>query len=217
MAARLVGLSTDRVRRWLRGYEYKYFRSQPVMKKQDPVIQRSGAAGSSYASFLDLIDILFVKKFIESGISLQKLRLALQEAEEILGGQHHFAQRKFWTDGHNIYLQVQDRADAILQLLANGQWVIAPIIVQTAKHIDFSEITGYAERWYPLGRNRCVVLNPKIAFGSPSIIGKGIETANVYDLYKAESENVEAVCSWMGITKNEVKDAVEFEQLLAAA
>jgi hypothetical protein len=42
MASRLVGLEPSRVRRWLQGYEYTY----------------------QHASFVDLIDLLFVKKFV---------------------------------------------------------------------------------------------------------------------------------------------------------
>jgi hypothetical protein len=75
MASRLVGLESSRVRRWLQGYEYTY----------------------QYASFVDLIDLLFVKKFVEHGISVQRLRKALDEAVD-LTGEHHFAHRRFWTE-----------------------------------------------------------------------------------------------------------------------
>lgn len=104
MVSRLVGLEPGRVRRWLRGYEYFYASktSQARRRRQSPLIGRHGAAGSSYASFLDLIDLLFVRQFVEHGISVQKLRKALHEASALIGD-HHFARRKFWTDGRNIY------------------------------------------------------------------------------------------------------------------
>ncbi len=60
--ARLVGLRPERVRRWLRGYEYTYAPSPSThaqRRKKGPVVSRSGAEGSRYASFLDLIDLLF--------------------------------------------------------------------------------------------------------------------------------------------------------------
>lgn len=217
MAGRLVGLRPERVRRWLHGYEYSYASSDKSTKrriKQLPVISRSSEA--PFASFLDLVDLLFVKRFLDEGISLQKLRKALEEAETLIGG-HHFAQRSFFTDGRNIYLQVKDRADALLELLTGGQWVIAPVIKKLATEIKFHDTTGFAERWYPLGREGRVVLDPRISFGAPTIVAKGVETANVYDLFVGERMRADVVCAWMELTPEEVEDAVAFETQLAAA
>jgi len=217
--ARLVGLRPERVRRWLRGYKYRYasvLGAQPETREKRPVVHRRGAEGSSFASFLDLIDLLFVKRFVGTGLSLQRLRLALDETTELLGD-HHFAQRRFWTDGHEIYLQVREKSNSLIQLLTRGQWAIAPIIQATALQIDFSEATSLAEKWFPLGRQRPIVLDPKVAFGSPSIVKRGILTSNVYDLYMAEDKNLGSVCTWMGVDEEEARTAVEFEQMLAAA
>jgi uncharacterized protein (DUF433 family) len=219
IVGRLVGLSRGRVCRWLRGYNYTYsvFSSSELRSgHKDALVKRSRDEESIFASFLDLIDLLFVKKFLEYGVSLQRIRKALNEAETLIGG-HHFAQRNFFTDGKNIYLQVKDNADALLELLSGGQWVIAPIIKQLAHQIEFDHPTGYAKKWYPLGPNGLIVLDPRITFGKPSIVNRGTATANIYDLYIGEDENVENVCSWMNLNTQEVDAAVKFERQLAAA
>ena len=149
-AGRLVGLSAFRIRRWLQGYDYNNDRGR---KHIQPVIRRGGADGTSYASFLDLIDLLFVKKFLDHGHSLQKIRKALDEAATILNTSH-FARQSFFTKGNNIYLKVKDEGDAILQLLSGGQWVIAPIIQELAHQIDFDKTSGLARRWYPMEPDR---------------------------------------------------------------
>jgi uncharacterized protein (DUF433 family) len=217
MVGRLIGLNVSRVRRWLMGYEYTY----PVgpdsdlpKRHKEPVISRK--ADSNCASFYDLIDLLFVKKFLEHGVSLQRVRKALKEAEELIGG-HHFAQRVFFTDGRNIYLKVKNDADALLELLSGGQWVIAPIIKQLATQIDFDQPTGIARRWYPLGQKGLIVLDPRISFGKPTLYGRGIATANVYDLFLGEKESIGRVSSWLNLKNKEVEAAVKFERLLAAA
>jgi uncharacterized protein (DUF433 family) len=218
-AARLIRLEPGRVRRWLRGYDYRYTVGPDRLLKEahkSPVVHRRGAKESPYASFLDLIDLLFVKKFAEHGIPIQKLRSALKEAENLIGG-HHFAHRSFWTDGNNIYLQVKDKADALMHLLTGGQWTIASVIKQVAEQIVFDKKTEYAEKWYPLGREEHVVVDPRIAFGAPSIVGRGIETANIYDLYRAENNDISEVCSWLEISEEEVESAVKFENKLAEA
>ena len=121
LAGRLVGLRPERVRRWLEGYHYNYpaRTGRPkIIKRKDPLVRREGARESRFASFLDIIELLFVKRFVDHGISIQKVRNALFEVEEILGSSaHHFAQQHFWTDGSNVYLEVKDKSDKLLQLL----------------------------------------------------------------------------------------------------
>ena len=219
VAGRLVGMRPERVRRWLSGYEYRVAVPGTALRekrRQKPVVARGGAADSRYASFLDLIDLLFVKKFLDQGLSLQRLRRALKEAEEFVGG-HHFAQREFWTDGTNIFLKVEGHADALMHLLANGQWAIAQVIQETALQIDFDRETGFAERWFPLPGDRSVVVDPRVAFGAPSVAGVGVTTANVYDMYLAEGEREAPVSAWMDLPLSAVSAAVRFETTLKAA
>jgi hypothetical protein len=209
---RLVGINTTRVRRWLKGYNY-YNGSD--IRHIEPVLHRSDSkASSNYASFFDLIDLLFAKQFLDNGISLQKLRKALDEATDVLGT-NHFARETFFSDGKNIYLKVKKHNGNLLQLLSGGQWVIAPIIVQLAKQIEFDHHTGFARRWVPQAGGGLIVLDPLISFGRPSI-KKGIDTASIYDLYIAEGESIARVCSWMKLTPPEVEAAVKFETAIAA-
>ncbi len=210
-ASRIVGLSVGRVRRWLQGYEFPH--GDEVIRMQ-PVVARDST--SKHASFLDLIDLLFVKKFIEVGFSLQKIRAALAEAYEVVGG-HHFAQRSFMTDGRNIYLWVKEhQSHNLLELFSGGQLVLQEFITKLAAQIDFDEETGFAERWYPEGKDGRIVLDPRIAFGAPTIVGTGIRTANVFDFYYAEERNKRITASWLEINELDVEAAVEFEESIAA-
>ena len=217
MAGRLVGLQPERVRRWIQGYRYAYSvksKKEIQLGQKKPVVSRKDK-GEKYASFLELIDLLLVKEFLNIGFSLQKIRKALSETEEIIG-ERHFAKRCFFTDEKSIYLKVKDNADALLQLLSGGQWAIPEIIQQTAKRIVFDDKTDFAKKWYPLEGNGLVVLDPRISFGAPTIVGRGIPTANVYDLYVAENEEINCVCSWMELNRMEAESAIQFEHRLAA-
>lgn len=219
-AGHLIDLRPERVRRWLRGYEYLYTSvGSPTahMIRKEPVIIHKESSESKYASFLDLIDLLFVKRFLDYGFSLQRIRLALIEVESIIGS-IHFAQKSFFTDGKEIYLQVKDQgAESLLQLLSGGQWVIVDIIKEIATQIDFHEETGIAEKWYPRGREGRIVLDPQICFGAPTIVQKGARTANAYDLFIAEDQNIDPVTSWLGLSTIDVQAAVDFENSLIAA
>jgi uncharacterized protein (DUF433 family) len=180
------------------------------------VIRQKEAEDTGYASFLDLIDLLFVRRFLDNGFSLQRIRKALAEAETIIGG-HHFAQRVYFTDGREIFLRVKGKdTENLLQLLSGGQWVISTVILDMAKQVDFDQETGFAEKWFPAGRDAGVVIDPRICFGAPTIVGRGVRTSNVYDLFVAERKDTRLVSEWMNLQEREVQSAVQFEQALAA-
>lgn len=210
--ARLVNISTWRVHRWLKGYEYDY---ESRRRRQKPVIQRAWQDKNypHYASFFDLVELLFVKRFLDYGLSLQKLRKAFDEAKDILGTEH-FTHQSFFTDGKNICLKVKKKGAAILELLSGGQWVISDIITQLAHQIDFDKSTELAIRWFPLEGSRLIVLDPLVSFGRPIIAKKGITTENVYDLFIAEGEEIQPVCNWMNLTSKEIEATIKFEKHL---
>jgi uncharacterized protein (DUF433 family)/DNA-binding transcriptional MerR regulator len=211
--ARLVGLTASRVRRWLFGYHFRVGADRRE-RKQVPVIRRQNGGRNRYASFLDLIELLSVKSFLDHGLSLQRVRRACDEAASVLGVDHPFARRRFFTSGREIYLELQNRSQAsnLLQLLSGGQWVIEPIINEFAEQIDFDMDSDLAAKWWPLGKDKLVVLDPLVSFGAPSIVGRGVKTANVFDLYRAERQKAEVVARWMNLTLAEVEAAVRFEK-----
>lgn len=214
--SRFVKISQPRVHRWLEGYQYFY---QSEVKQQPPLITKNAQEvfHPTYASFYDLIDLLFIKHFLDYGISLQKLRKALAEAEEILGTPH-FVHQSFFTDGSNICLLIKEKGkgDAILELLSGGQWVIKELIQQLAHQIDFDKVTNLARRWFPPEGNQLIVLDPLVCFGKPAIFNKGITTENVYDLYIAEQGNKSRICKWLRLDEKELDAAINFESRLVA-
>lgn len=215
MVARLTKLSADRIRRWLRGYQYQVDNGMgdKIVVKQKPLVERDGTTGTIYASFLDVIDLLFIKEFLNQNFSIQTLRKAFNEAKKITN-RHHFAQSIFFTKGEKIFMKVKDKQEGLVELFTNGQWVIEPFITQYAKRIDFDAVTKYALRWRPLKDNDDIVLDPRRSFGSPVIASRGITTSTVYDLYLAESKSVDAVAKWFDLKESEVRSAVKFEQWL---
>ncbi len=219
LTSRLVGLTQSRVSRWLKGYTYQYSPAPgeaPIRRTLGPVIPASAREDSVFVSFLDVIDLLFVKAFLNEGISLQRLRQALTEAEQVLG-RPRFAYKEFWTSGRSIFLQVRNHEGALLELLSGGQWTFADIIRDTGHQLDFDRKTGISERWFPLGRENPIVLDPRICFGAPTVYRRGILTANVHDFYLAEERDKKRVCSWFSLEPQEVDAAVRYQTMLAAA
>jgi uncharacterized protein (DUF433 family) len=207
--SRLTGISRGRVSRYLRGYRYEG-------GELDPVISRSIPAKSTYASFLDLIDILFVKRFIVSGFSLQFIQKALEEARIHLGSRH-FARSRFFTSSKTIILDLPNSSNMV-GLLMGGQRALSEVIENVYDKVDFEEITefGFVSKWYPRERGGYVVIDPTISYGRPTIMGSGIATENIFDLYLGEKKKLDPVKSWFDLPKHKIQAAVRFETSLVA-
>ena len=207
-ASRLTRLTRWRVARWMQGYRY-------AGKEYRPVIRREGDGQSPYVSFLDLIDMLFVRRFVERGFSIPHLRKALKEAREYLGTPH-FARNTFFTSSEKIILQMPQDG-SMVALLTGGQQAIRDLVKQVFPKLDFEDVTehGFVNRWYPDGRDGHILIDPLICFGRPTIKGRSIATENVYDLYRGENERVEPVQQWFGLPVPEIQAAIRFEAALA--
>ena len=217
-ASRLVGITRWRINRWLKGYEYTYYVGEETREgHQESVVTRNDLPRKTYASFLDLIDLLFVKRFLEHGFSLQFIRMALEEARERLGTPH-FARDTFFLSGKHIILQMGTKSKFMVALLTGGQGAMPEIIKQLGDKIDFEEVTGFgfASRWYPLGRDGMIVVDPQVSFGRPTILGRSIATENIYDLYLGESKQIDFVSHWFEIPARETQAAVNYEASLVA-
>src|SRR4051812_4380777 len=138
-AARLTGVSTGRIRRWLRGYRYysrkKAYTSRPLWQGQWKPIDKSVALG-----FLDLIEILFVDAFLKAGISWTTLREARERAEEMFGVSHPFCTNRFVTDGREIFAELhRETGEASLLEIIGRQQVFAQIIKPFLRELEFVE------------------------------------------------------------------------------
>lgn len=216
--ARLLHIKAARIRNWVTGYDYKYDRKdgKTVSGRQKSILRGAKSTETPYASFLDLIDLHFVKEFLEKGYSLQKVRKCLDEAGKLLGTTH-FAHHKFFTDGKTIALELKDEGKPIMELDTGGQLVIREVTRQLNDCVDFDDVTEFVSRWYPRSKSGLVVLDPLISFGRPCIAQKGVSTASVYDLYVGEDEKTDPVCDWFNLSRNQVMAAVNFEKGLMKA
>jgi DNA-binding transcriptional MerR regulator/uncharacterized protein (DUF433 family) len=214
-ASRLTGVSTSRIRRWLKGYDFKTkhdrHHSAPVWRKQlDPL------HGSLAVGFKDLMEIRFIDAFLDRGVSWKTMRAAHAAAQQKFQTSHPFCTNKFATDGRSVLLQEARAAgDKVLLNLANNQQEFECIVTPFLKELEFTDGTNLV-RWWPLGRERQVVVDPARNFGQPSAALAGVPTRVLSRSVKANGGSIEQVALWYEITPMEVRDAIEFEHQLAA-
>lgn len=213
-ASRLTRVSPSRIRRWLRGYRY---RVKHGTRESPPVWQGdfSPIEGSAALSFSDLIEIRLVAQFLSAGVSWRTMRKARAEAVELVASTHPFCTQQFCTNGSKVFLRT-DRGESderLVELLAKQRYfldIVEPLLVQ----LDFSQGERLL-RWWPMGHDRQVVLDPARSFGRPIIEREGVPTFFLASA-AAASESLSTVCEWYDVPESAVTDAVEFERRLVA-
>ncbi len=223
-AARLLGLTPSRLRRWVSGYTYwlNYDQSDSRQRRrQPPVISTDIPAIDSFIalSFLELMELRVVKALIDKGVSLQHIRAAARLASERFSTEHPFASRRVFTDGRAIFSAISDE-EAVPNVVkwhkAEIDQVVAGGIFEAfLREIEFDPGTALAYRWWPLGRGEPVILDPKISFGAPVVEGTAVRTGTVARMAAHLSVGEAAVAYELELRQAEA--AVEFEARLAAA
>ncbi len=163
--------------------------------------------------FKDLMEIRFVRAFLEQGVSWKTMRDAHVAAKAKLGTDHPFCAHKFATDGREILLkQAQESGDTCLINITNDQREFERIVSPFLKELEFDQ---GVTRWWPLGRARQIVVDPVRNLGQPTVNRSGVPT-RVLALSVKTNGSIDSVAHWFEVAPEEVRDAVEFEQTLAA-
>ena len=209
-AARLAKTSPITLRRWLMGYRFptrwRGGRSEPVFSPQLPEVEGHVALG-----FLDLIEILFIKAFRNYGVTLPTIRRAAKEAARRWNTSHPFCIKKFRTDGHSVFANIEwEDGDRGLIDLAKSQLAFERVLDPYLEQIDY-DLSGEVSRWWPLGKKRAVILDPRYCFGKPIVYPWRVPTESLYDAVKADQTESE-VSHWFEIPLSAVRAAVGFEE-----
>jgi uncharacterized protein (DUF433 family) len=155
-------------------------------------------------------------------VSVKAIRFMAQEARRVLKHPHPFATDfAFRTDRQTIFIEIVTQAgsqagDARLYDLRRRNWAIHDILAPALEDVTYSD--GLAYRWYPRKQVApSVVVDPRMAFGSPSLDDSGVPTDALYRAYLAEGQDEQRVALWYEVSVAKVREAVRFEQALAEA
>jgi uncharacterized protein (DUF433 family) len=214
-SARLTRVNSSRIRRWVCGYNYN--RGERT-KHSDAVWQGQIAPENGVVAlgFFDLLEVRFVAAFIEAGVSWRTMREAHSLAAKELGTDHPFCTNRFVTDGRRILMRHAEKCrDAAYLDIVNRQQEFSKIVAPFIKELEFDE-QDVVCRWWPLGKQRGVVLDPERNFGQPTVVLSGVPTQILARSVKANGQSVELVARWYEVSPREITDALEFERSLAA-
>lgn len=221
-AARLLGMTPSRLRRWVSGYTYWLQDADGRLLRRRPSVINTDLPSLNDAvalSFLELMELRVVKAIVDKGVPLQRVRDRAKVAAERFGTEHPFASRRVFTDGRDIFSAVAGdleppnvvrwRRDDIDQVVSGA------VFEQFLDEIEFDQGTALAHRWWPMGRDAPIVLDPRIRFGAPVIEGTAVRTTVVARMAAKASAEDAAIAYELQL--QQAVAAVQFEAELAAA
>lgn len=212
-AARYLRIPMGTLRSWLLGRSYqvrgiKKF-SKPLIELPNPNIKQ--------LSFTNLVEahVLRVMR-LEHQISFYKVRTALDYVELGFSMPHPLAHADFQTDGVDLFLE----SGMLINASQAGQLAIRQTLESYLQRIERDE-AGLAAKLFPLTRlteeedPKAVVIDPRIAFGRPVLVGTGIPTFILAERYKA-GESIDELADDYGCDRLQIEEAIRCELPLAA-
>lgn len=192
-AARLARVRPATARRWIAGYSC---RGEGDGRGATP------AEGS--ASFADLVEVAAIRGLLDSGLSMRGVRAIVENCRDIFRSERPLLSRRFRTDGRDVFAQrPRGKGDT-----AWGE-VLGPFL----DTVDYED--EWVHRWWPGGRERSVVVDPRYGYGLPVVAGTGVRTEIIRERVEA-GDSLEQIGRDFGVSRREIEHALEFERSLTA-
>ena len=197
--AEILMLPKRSVRYWFSEYVRKEF------PKISNYIYNFNSDVGLFVNFKSLMQLYVFNELKKRGFSKKKI-LTLYE---VLSKKHKTKYPFAHEEAINIItaggLLLYSENEMLLD--SKNQIHIKEVLDSYLKKIDFQD--GVVSKFYPLGRDKSIVVNPEIQFGSPVLDGTRINADIIADLHKA-GESIEMISRMYDISDSQVKDAIEF-------
>lgn len=173
-------------------------------------------------SYLQLVEVAFVKTFRDAGVSLQRLRRAREFIAQRFATDFPFARFDFQTDGYHVFMEL-DEAEPELGLeklyvaADSGAQTGWPLIVkQRFRQFDYVDLDGtsLAVIWHPSEAQPDVIIDARKSFGAPTV--HGVPTWALAGRAVA-GESLGEIAYDFDLDDNLVREALEFEGVKAVA
>lgn len=212
-ASRYLNIPLPTLRTWLNGRKYE---TKQGKQKFSPLIQRPSAQ-MSQLSFTNLIEahILRVIRTIHN-ISLDKVRIFLDDISERFNTNHPLATKQFSTDGVDLFLE---EVGHLINVSRSRQLVMKKVLNDSLTRIEWDK-NNLAAKLYPdfnqVNHNKIIEISPYISFGKPVITGTGVPIKVLTELYDA-GDSIESIAEDYNCEVIQIEKAILFQSQLQAS
>ncbi len=198
--ANILNLDGTLVQRWLREYWGNRFSS-----KQDN-FSSWGRGRDKAVHFFTLIEFYVFYQLRKQGVSAQNIAKSYEIIRQELNTAFPFANSIILTDGKKIFYSKE--GDLIINADKTKQINFKSIIEEFCHQIDFDK-DAYALRYWPLGKEKNIVVDPKHQLGQPTVKNTNILAETLYSMYTS-GEKISFISSLYDVPENDVKASIEF-------
>lgn len=204
-ADRIAKVTRGTSGRWLKGYHYWYPSDYwhftiEERRTSPPITPRP--AGQEGVSFID-IEVIVAGRLRERGLSLKRIRQINEFCQLMLRTDRPLVTETFKISGRDVFVMASNGylLDVLHQAGMQAWDEVLDPFLDTVEYED-----ELARRWWPLGKEYKVVVDPDYGFGLPVVAGSGIRTEIIAERYRA-GDTVEEITYDFGITVAQIEDA----------
>jgi uncharacterized protein (DUF433 family) len=217
-AGRMIGRQPGTLRRWALGHDRTY---RGLPRHDPPLIDVDGdmTGEEPPLSFLNLIELRFLASWREN-VTLPNIRHALRFASEALQASRPLLQLEFKQRGRDLFVRYEQqlvratpRAGQLALAddeLVGSHWPHEATVLLDSLDYDSDEHATY--RWWPLGRQRPVVLDTRINSGRPTTAATGVRTIAIATRLR-EGWDLAEITEDTSATPDEIRAAARVEGL----
>lgn len=213
-AARYLRMPTATLRSWVVGRYYPTEAGRNFFKPVFLIADKKRLL----LSFINLVEAHVLDAIRrEHAVSLKSVRIALNYISQNFNLKHPLADQSFETDGINLFVQ---KYGQLINISQAGQLAIRSLLQAHLRRIEHEG--GLPIRLYPFIRKResdeprKVVIDPRMSFGRPVLVGTGIATLIIAERYKA-GESADELAQDYGCDRLDIEEAVRCELQVEAA
>ena len=210
-ADHLAALTRGTARRWLKGYRYLH---RDAVVSQPPVPGSGRDRESGGVSFVELIELVAIGRLKALDFSLPLIRQIVHNCREFLNVDHPLASMQFRIGGRDIFVENDGRLLEVGRRKGHQAWyeVLEPFL----ETLDYQEELQLAVRWWPLGKDGPIVVDPDFGFGLPVVAGSGVRTEIVFEQFQ-RGEALREIAKDFRISEDQAERAASFAASRVAA
>lgn len=168
----------------------------------------------SALTYMQLIEVGVVAAMRKAGVPLKAIRSARDYLSTNFDSRFPFVEYRFKTSGKDLIVASEDlrKADKnkLVVVSESGQYAWREILQQLLQEFEYTaEENGSVVRWNVAGRDQPIIIDPRIAYGSPSV--SGIQTAVIANRWKS-GDTVEDIAEDFELQKSVIMSALHFEK-----
>jgi uncharacterized protein (DUF433 family) len=160
-------------------------------------------------SFLQLVELVAVGGMKQIGFTLPQIRGIVGVCRSVLKSPYPLAMEQLKDAGREIFV---DRSGEPLGSLGRkGAQAWESVLRPLLGSLDYED--GIGRRWWPMGRDGAIVVDPSFAFGLPTIWGTGVRTEIIVERFQAGDLDrpIEQIAEEFNISARDVRQALRFE------